>query len=272
LVVAAAGRADEERERGAPRILWSAGMETGDLSEWSEKVNTGDADSWAVTAASEGIPPEGGDWVLKQSVRGTGGTRMARYPEVGALAQAGTAFYVSWWDYFPTRISFSPTDFFTTFDIASRASDGGTNPIWGLFFQPTDFALLLVWSPDRKAPAEGPHAGESGARVYASTTPVPVREWVFFEIKIKPAADFSGVLKVWMNGELLFDLKDVKTRYPDIGIGGFMWLNHTGYGSGLSPLPATHYIDDVTISLRRLRRRHHREHDEGPSEDEDDAD
>ena len=48
------------------RILWSAGMETGDLSEWSEKVNSDAADSWAVRAESEGIPPRGGDWVLKR--------------------------------------------------------------------------------------------------------------------------------------------------------------------------------------------------------------
>src|SRR5207247_1282202 len=33
-----------------PEVLWSAGMETGDLSEWSEKVNSGSADSVAVTA------------------------------------------------------------------------------------------------------------------------------------------------------------------------------------------------------------------------------
>ena len=41
-------------------LLWSAGMELGDLSEWSQKVYTDAADSWAVTAVSEGIPPKGG--------------------------------------------------------------------------------------------------------------------------------------------------------------------------------------------------------------------
>jgi len=35
-----------------PSILWTAGMETGDLSEWSEQVNNGDALSTAVQAAA----------------------------------------------------------------------------------------------------------------------------------------------------------------------------------------------------------------------------
>jgi hypothetical protein len=64
-----------------------------------------------------------------------------------------------------------------------------------------------------------------------------------------------------MNGAPLFDLPQVKTRFPDAGLGGLMWLNHDAYGSGLTPTPATHYIDDVAISLRRLHRRRRRESD-----------
>src|SRR5436309_459508 len=40
-----------------PQIQWSAGMETGDVSQWSEKVNTGNADSAAILALVAGIPP-----------------------------------------------------------------------------------------------------------------------------------------------------------------------------------------------------------------------
>src|SRR5437867_2423564 len=41
-----------------PQIQWSAGMETGDVSQWSEKVNTGNADSAAILALVAGIPPK----------------------------------------------------------------------------------------------------------------------------------------------------------------------------------------------------------------------
>jgi hypothetical protein len=43
-----------------PQILWSAGMETGDLTEWSGSYNSGSANSAAVTAFSAGIPPKTG--------------------------------------------------------------------------------------------------------------------------------------------------------------------------------------------------------------------
>jgi Polysaccharide lyase len=239
------------------QIVWSATMQTGDLCEWSEKVNTDEADSWAVNAASEGIPSPSGNWVLKQSVTGAvGGTRMQRYPEVAALTAAGVPFYISWWEYYPTQFSSadSPDTFmFSHFQIAS-ADDCPRcfHPIWGLFINPADFTLILGWSPNGMAPAEGPHTGEAGKRAYYSTRPIPVAQWVYFEVMITPSSTFTGALKVWMNGELLFNQANVKTRFPDIGIGGAMWTAHMAYGAAVNPTPATHYIDNVTISLRRL--------------------
>jgi Polysaccharide lyase/Fibronectin type III domain len=243
----------------AAQILWTAGMENGTLGEWSEKVNSDSADSWAVTAASVGIPPKGGNWVMKQAVTGTvGGTRMQRYPEIGSLTTAGTTFYVSWWDYYPakfTSASSTPGAFmFMNFEIASQDNCNACyNPIWGLFVDPSNFTLVLGWSPNGLAPAEGPHAGESGKRAYNSTQPIPVGQWVFFEVMITPSPTFTGAVKIWMNGQVLFDEQNVKTRYPDVGVGGWMWVAHTGYGSYISPTPAIHYVDDVTISLGRLQ-------------------
>ena len=231
-------------------------MEMGNLTEWNEKVNSGSADSEAVTAASQGIVPKGGNWVMKQSVTGSsGGTRMQRYPEITSLTTAGTTFYVSWWDYYPTKLTNagSPYDFmFAIFEIASQDNCAACyNPIWGLFVNPADFTLTLGWSPNEMAPP-GPHVGESGKRFYNSTRPIPVGQWVFFEVMITPSSTFTGAVKLWMNREVIFDQSNVKTRYPDVGIGGWMWTAHTGYGSYINPTPATHYIDDVTISLGRL--------------------
>jgi len=235
------------------RILWSAGMETGDLSEWSSQTNSGSAESVAVTAASAGIAPNSGNWVMRQSVTGSsGGTRMARFPEIAALTKAGTTFYVSWWDYYPTKVSFGPGDSFNIWTLASFDAVGVPNPVWGLFLDGSSFTLILAWSPANNAPAEGPHAGESGRRGYASTLAPPVGQWVFFEIMITPSADFTGAIKVWMNGQVAFDQSLVKTRFPDSALGGFMYVIHDAYGSGLTPTPYHHYVDDVTISLDRL--------------------
>jgi len=92
--------------------------------------------------------------------------------------------------------------------------------------------LALVWSLNNTAPAEGPHAGESGPKVYSSALPVPVGQWVFFEIMITPKADFIGAIKMWMNGQVLFDQSLVKTRYPDWTQGGWMYVQHTAYAPG----------------------------------------
>jgi polysaccharide lyase-like protein/FG-GAP repeat protein len=238
-----------------PLLVWSAGMETGGLGEWSDKVNTSFADTTVVSAASAGIPPKGGSYVMMQAVTGAdGGTRMQRYPEVGFLARSGTPFYWSWWDYFPSTITFGIFDTFILFGINSKvASASAGDPIWGLVFNNSGNTLKLVWSPNKTAPPQGPHAEESGRRIYDSSTPVPVGQWVFFEVMIKPAADFTGAVKIWMDGQVLFDQSLVKTMYPDVGqTGVIMWLEQTAYGSGLTPTPAIHYVDNVTLSLGRM--------------------
>src|SRR2546426_771190 len=107
-----------------PQIQWSAGMQTGDLSQWSEKVNSGSADTTVVTPASLGIPPRSGSsYVMKQAVTAVpGGTRMQRYPEVDALFRAGTKFYWTWWDYFPTAVSFSASQMYQIWGAMSMPS------------------------------------------------------------------------------------------------------------------------------------------------------
>jgi hypothetical protein len=75
---------------------------------------------------------------------------------------------------------------------------------------------------------------------------------VFFEVMITPSAEFTGAIKIWLNDQLAFDLSPIKTRFPDVGRGGFMYTSHNAYGSGLTPTPAHHYVDDVTVSLGRM--------------------
>jgi hypothetical protein len=226
-------------------------METGDLSEWSGLVNSGGASSVAVTAFSAGIPPKTGNWVARQSVTGSsGGTRMMTYPGMCALSVAGTTFYTSWWDYYPVKITFSVYDMFSFFQFDSRNANGVYSPIWDFDIGP-NFTPQLVWSPNNMAPP-GPHAGESGKRYYNSTQPIPVGQWVRFEVMVTPSATFTGALKMWMNGQVIFDLVNVKTRFPDVGLGGCMYTEHNAYGSNLTPTPAVHYVDDVTVSLGRM--------------------
>jgi hypothetical protein len=236
-----------------PLLVWSAGMETGGLSEWSEKVNTGYADTTVVTAASVGIPPKGGTWVMEQAVTGLlGGTRMSRYPEIDVLAKAGTTFYYSWWDFFPATMSYGAYGWYNHWQIASNDASNNGAPIWLLAISGSGNTMVLGWSPNRLAPANGPHDGETGKRAYTSSIAVPTNQWVFFEVMITPRGDFTGAIKVWMNGEVLFDLSNIKTQFPYVGQGLLTWITNNAYGAGLTPMPFVHYVDDVTLSLGRM--------------------
>jgi hypothetical protein len=178
---------------------------------------------------------------------------MFRYPEIINFSRSGTTFYWSWWDYYPSPITFGLYDTYLIWGVVGKDSTGAYNPLWGLAFTNTGQKLQFIWSPNDMAPAEGPHAGESGKRYYLSNTAVPVGRWVYFEAMITPKADFTGALKLWLNGQVVFDLSQVKMMYPDTGQGDPMLaLEQTGYGSGLTPTPAIHYLDDFTISLGRM--------------------
>src|SRR6266480_577044 len=248
-----------------PQIQWRTGIETGDLGAWSEKVNTGYADSAAVTLASAGIPARMSTlfnlpsaWVMKQSViRPSGvleasGTRMARYPEINALAKAGTTFYYSWWDFFPTALSYDASGWYNHWQIESNDASNTGTPVWALGFNRSGNTMWLGWGPTASVPVQGPHVGESGDRTYTSPIAVPVGQWVFFEVMVTPRGDFTGALKVWMNSQVLFDLSSIKTQFPYVGQSLLTWITNNNYGTGLTPTPFVHYVDDVSVSLGRM--------------------
>ena len=177
---------------------------------------------------------------------------MARYPEINAFAKAGTTFYYSWWDFFPAALSYGVGGWYNHWQIASNDASNSGAPIWVLDIGGSGNRMALTWSPNGLAPANGPHNGESGSRTYTSPIAVPVGQWVFFEVMITPRGDFTGAIKVWMNAQVLFDLSNIKTQFPYAGQGLLTWITSNNYGSGLTPTPFVHYIDDVTVSLGRM--------------------
>jgi hypothetical protein len=232
------------------QILWSAHLLTGDLSEWSEKVDSGSADTTVVTAASAGIPPRSGSYVMKQAVTGSsGGTRMQRYQEVDALARAGTKFYWSWWDYYPTPISFSIYDMFAIWgwwSVQSNVFGAASDVFFGLGFHNTGNTLDLAYNPTSRS-------NLSPKKAYTSPVPVPVGKWNFFEVELLPRSDATGSIRVWMNGTLIFEVLNIQTQYPVVGQTPLLsGIEQLAYGSGLTPTPAIHYVDDVTLSLGRM--------------------
>ena len=229
-----------------PQIMWSAHMLAGNLSEWDEKVNSGSADTTVVTPASVGIPPRSGSYVMKQAVTGSsGGTRMQRYPEVDALARAGTKLYWSWYDYFPTPVSFSTSGMYQIWgwlSVQSSAPQAVSDVFFSFGFNPTGNTLRLTYNPTSRA-SIAPKAE------YTNATPVPVGKWNFFEIELLPRGDKTGSIRIWMNGALIFELLNIQTQYPLVGQTPLLSvLEQTGYGD----VAFAHYVDDVTLSLGRM--------------------
>jgi hypothetical protein len=141
---------------------------------------------------------------------------------------------------------------YSLLQLCSRDSAGTPQPVWGLYVDPSNFSMLLVYGANNAAPVPGPHAGESGVGIYKSTVSIPVGKWNFFELMVAPRANFTGAIKLWMNGVVLHDQSAVITQYPNTSAAGLTYIQHTAYGSGLTPTPYSHYVDDVTISLGRM--------------------
>lgn len=222
-------------------------MEGGSLGEFEAENNSGSADSIAVRASSEGIAARSGSWVMKQSVLGTsGGTRMYRNSAINSVYRSGNPIYYSFWAYFPqaTRASW-----FNLLQIQSINPGGLLDPVWILGIHPTNFTLRMEWWGSLGM--SGPHAGESGGRVYDQSAPIPVGQWVFMQVMVTPREDYSGAVKVWMNDNVLFDITNVRTKYPEGASGGVprFYISKNAYGQNLTPSPNHHYVDDVRISL-----------------------
>lgn len=234
-----------------PVILWHAGMETGSLSEWAvPNNNTGSALSSAVQAVAEGIPARTTPWVMKQQVSANGAATRMGATSIVSQVKSGTPFWITWYDFYPAPIRFGPADMWMFLQIAGF--DGvNYNPVWGFYLNGSDDGTpIIIWSPNDKAPAEGPHTGEAGKSVYTTSTPIPVGKWVLFELMVDASQNFMGALQLYMDRALIFDQSLIKTRYPgtgDPGVAGYSYIEHTGYGAA-----GTHYVEDVTYSLGRM--------------------
>jgi hypothetical protein len=78
---------------------------------------------------------------------------------------------------------------------------------------------------------------------------------VHLEAYLHQSSGFDGRLTLWQDGQQLFDFQDVRTCYDNPTFNSWrcdnLWsLNN--YSDGLSPNPATIYVDDAAISLTRL--------------------
>ena len=228
-----------------PGIVWSAGMETGNLAEWTESWDSG-----LCFRPPNGVSTDvaySGRYSMAMTIdtsQGDAGCRQARTQE----SRSGRPYHYGAWLYVPAYTR--ATNYWNVVQFKSkRAGAAGSDPFWVIDLMPSSsgaLALRLRW----KGTVAGPFAGDGTAPRRWSDAPVdvPVGRWFHLEVYVSQSGGFQGRVAVRQDGVELWDLVGVRTKYED---GDQRWTVNN-YSDGLAPSPATLYVDDATIAEGRV--------------------
>jgi Polysaccharide lyase/CARDB len=231
--------------------VWSADMETGNLGQWTLRSTLGGSyDSGRCSRPPNGVSTDvahSGRYSMKMTIdtanRTESGCRQFRHAE----SVSGNTYYYGAWYYLPAR--YDGIDYWNVFQFKSETSSRN-DPFWVLDLMPrSDGALHLKlrW----KGTVVGPYASatSTGTKYYdQNALTVPVRRWFHVEAHLKQASDYSGRLTIWQDGTQLYDMVNVKTKYP----GGDQRWSVNNYSDGVSPNPTSLYLDDATVATARV--------------------
>jgi hypothetical protein len=261
LVIPADGQRSSKRAHPAAlqaspgTVLWSNGMEDGTLDGWGGAAMNGggefNSDSGVSTASRE--VAHSGSWSAKMTLPdGSGGTRLFRWQEP---RQHRDLVYSAWF-YMPQAYTLTgnlSSRFWNLFQFKSRSTSDSVDPMWELTVSnpsPGRMHLNLDWSPQT---LEGPQPGQSSFRRFTHAgADVPVARWFQLTAQLRQSNGFDGALRIWQDGQLLFDLAGIRTSYANCAFNPWCGSNEwsiNSYSDSLSPAPAVIYADDASIVL-----------------------
>jgi hypothetical protein len=211
--------------------LWSAGHETGDISEWMADqsgavFNTGSGSVvWTDQVARSGVG------ALELSVRGADSSpqaaRIFRWAENPVEATYGAWYYFPehvqagrWWNIFQFKSRVGDTSEPTWIVNVGNRSDGSM--FLYLYDAITRTSYTDVIDPPRPA--------------------LPVGRWTNLEVFVRRADDRTGRIALWSDGRLLFDVDSVQTAFAD----NIQW-SVNNYSDDLDPENVTIFVDDAVI-------------------------
>jgi len=246
-------------------IVWSADMETGDLSQWLQGgVSQASYDSGSCIRPSTGVTTEqahSGSYSMKMTVALPPESGCRQFRSVESKTN-NTYYYSAWlnvpvftratnyWNVFQFKSNHCNTEEpFWVVDLMSRSSTG---PMY----------LRLRYKGGNEEVA-GPFQGDPvGSKYYGQTLrDVTPGQWTHIEAYLRQSTrsgsnDFTGRITVWQDGVQLWDMNNVITKYPP----GFAGCSTAGdqrwsinnYSDALLPQPATLYWDDAVVSTTRV--------------------
>jgi Polysaccharide lyase len=232
--------------RSGAEVLWSADMETGDLSQWTlpdvaggPNSGGGIFNSGVATASVDKVTlAHSGLYSAKLFVEtredselATSGTRLFRWRE----PQEHPELYYSVWYYFPQRYrpNGSPS-WWNVFQWKSKHGDASrSDPFFALNVGNRSDGSMFFYLYDQNA-----------RRAYAQTVKdIPEGRWLRVEAFYRCTSDQTGRITFWQDGTRIVDVSDVQTRYGD---GDCEW-SVNNYTDGLDSGSATIYVDDAAI-------------------------
>jgi polysaccharide lyase-like protein len=240
-------------------VLWTAGMEEGSLVSWyapeTEPVRDfggGVFDSDGGLSAASTDRAHSGAWSAKLTLpTGAGGARLFRWRDLRAVRDT----VQSVWLYIPRsyRLTGDPANgrFWDIAQFKSTTADWRHNdPLWFLNVRSRRGRLLpeLIWW---HRTLEGPRENQSGYRGFLrKTARVPVGRWFQLTSRIRQSSEFDGIVQFWIDGQKLFDFRDVRTSHRNCAYNAWCADTHwsvNNYSDGLAPAPAVIYADDAVI-------------------------
>ncbi len=238
-------------------LLWRAGLEGGDVSEWSFVAISGDA-----SAQVSSQQAHTGSKSLELQIRnadGSGvspGVRMEKHngiPGYGGATNLPDEAYYSVYYYFPETVSQSGW-FWNVFQWKKAyITDSGQQsryPVWVVNVdgdRSGHMRFLLS-----KAVDDNNHYDPEGVEVRQSAIDVPAGRWVHLECFYRWSLEPKGRITCWQDGVKIWDVIGVRTDMSyDYEQDPRQW-SVDNYAADLNPSTVSIWVDDAAISLTRL--------------------
>lgn len=253
-------------------IVWQDDFETGDLSQWpSYSGEQTSFDSGECIRPKNGVSTDfsfSGNYALKMSIDSTSkksnifqqkdsGCRQFRFKEMNELDEV----YLTAWYYLPKKYVVTPPGWAMFGQIKSKRDQGQgqSDPIWAWKIETSNDDNLYLHL-NFKAAMDGPfvdseyiyHKANDGEfnhhEFYQDTIPIPINEWFNLQVYVKQSETYEGQIIVWQDDVEIFNLENIKTKYP----GSSSNWSVTSYGGNIIPNIFTVYVDDVSISTKKV--------------------
>lgn len=227
----------DETSDGTPNVIvdrtapvaapWSSGFENGycDYTELAGFCYTDPSASREIVTSPVHSGRYAAAFTVQADADGSSGTRCVRQGELPTAAYYGAWYFIA--------ESATPTINWNLFHFRSGENLSATHGVLDVSLVQTDQGLQLAVFG----------VGHASIGEPLDPPPVPIGSWFHVQLYLKRAADMTGEVALYQDGQRLFDVTGLRT--DDSTLGQWYVGNLAG---GLSPPVSTVYVDDVTIS------------------------